>query len=150
MQSYPGIVVTNNRQLRAEAIRIFRQTFAVTHGLKWIGVFVALAGLALALASMLLERQRELTTLRALGFGRREIGRATAWESLGLATVGLLVGLLLSVVLGHLIVYVINRQAFGWTLLFHLPVRDFATLVVGVLIVSVLVGYLTGSRVLKA
>ncbi|MFT4640223.1 MAG: putative ABC transport system permease protein [Verrucomicrobiales bacterium] len=150
MQAHPGIVVTNNRQLRSEAIRIFRQTFAVTHGLKWIGVFVALAGLALALASMLMERQRELATLRALGFGQREIGQTTAWESLGLATVGLIVGFLLSVVLGHLIVYVINRQAFGWTLIFDLPLRDFALLAIGVLAISALVGYLTGSRSMNA
>ncbi|MGY8690256.1 MAG: FtsX-like permease family protein, partial [Verrucomicrobiales bacterium] len=103
-----------------------------------------------ALASMLMERQRELATLRALGFGQREIGQTTAWESLGLATVGLIVGFLLSVVLGHLIVYVINRQAFGWTLIFDLPLRDFALLAIGVLAISALVGYLTGSRSMNA
>jgi putative ABC transport system permease protein len=150
LQRYPGIVVTNNRELRGEALRIFHQTFAVTHGLKWIGVFVALAGLALALASMLAERQRELTTLRALGLGHREIGRAAAWESVGLATAGLIVGVLLSLVLGHLIIFVINRQAFGWTLLFQVPWSDLAILVGGVLAISAIVGYATGARVGKA
>ncbi|MEN9019477.1 MAG: FtsX-like permease family protein [Verrucomicrobiales bacterium] len=150
LQRYPGIVVTNNRELRGEALRIFHQTFAVTHGLKWIGVFVAVAGLALALASMLAERLRELTTLRALGLGHREIGRAAAWESLGLAMVGLTVGISLSLVLGHLIIFVINRQAFGWTLLFKVPWSDLAILAGGVLAISAIVGYVTGARVGKA
>lgn len=143
-------MVTNNRELRGEALRIFHQTFAVTHGLKWIGVFVAVAGLALALASMLAERLRELTTLRALGLGHREIGRAAAWESLGLAMVGLTVGISLSLVLGHLIIFVINRQAFGWTLLFKVPWSDLAILAGGVLAISAIVGYVTGARVGKA
>lgn len=149
MQAYPGITVTNNRELRAEALRIFRQTFAVTHGLKWIGVFVALAGLALALASMLMDRHRELTTLRALGLSRRDIGRASAWESLGLTLAGLTVGALLSLVLGHLIIYVINRQAFGWTLILDVPWTDFAALGAGLLAVSALVGYVTGTSIIK-
>ena len=150
LQRYPGIVVTNNRELRGEALRIFHQTFAVTHGLKWIGVFVALAGLALALASMLVERQHELTTLRSLGLVHREIGRLAAWESLGLAIAGLVTGIALSLVLGHLIIFVINRQAFGWTLLFKVPWVDLAILTGGVLAISALVGYWTGSRVGKA
>ncbi len=146
MQAHPGIVVTNNRELRTEALRIFHQTFAVTHGLKWIGVMVALAGLAMALASMLLERGSELTTLRALGLGQREIGRATAWESAGIAAIGLFAGGLLSLVLGHLIIYVINRQAFGWTLLYTVPWDELLSLGAGVIGIGALVGYLTGSR----
>lgn len=146
MQRYPGIVVTNRRQLRQEALRIFHQTFAVTHALKWIGVLVALAGLAMALSSMLLERQKEQYTLRALGLDPRAVGRSTAWESIGIATNGLLVGGLLSLVLGQLIIYVINRQSFGWTLLYKVPALDFAILAGGVLLVSGWIGYALGKR----
>lgn len=145
-RSFPGMVISNNRQLREEAVRIFHQTFAVTHGLKWIGILVAIAGLGLALASMLLERSRELATLRALGMTPARTARATAWESLGIALAGLVTGFLLSVVLGHLIVYVINRQAFGWTLLFTLPWQEFLILALGVCAVSGLVGYGIGRR----
>ena len=66
---------------RREALRIFRQTFAITYALEIIGVVVAVAGLGFTLMSLLLERRAELTTLRALGFTHREIAATTVWES---------------------------------------------------------------------
>ncbi|MBT8042663.1 MAG: FtsX-like permease family protein, partial [Pontiella sp.] len=48
IQKHPGLAVRTNRDLRADVMRIFRQTFAVTHALKAIGVLVAVGGLALA------------------------------------------------------------------------------------------------------
>jgi putative ABC transport system permease protein len=148
-QDHPGIVVTDQRTLRNEALRIFHQTFAVTHGLKWIGIAVAMAGLGLALASMLMERERELMTLRALGLTRKGIGQSAAWESLGMATAGLIGGLFLSLILGHLIIYVINRQSFGWTLLFQIPWREFLWLGAGLLAISALTGGFTAQRVMR-
>jgi putative ABC transport system permease protein len=142
-------VVTDQRTLRNEALRIFHQTFAVTHGLKWIGIAVAMAGLGLALASMLMERERELMTLRALGLTRKGIGQSAAWESLGMATAGLIGGLFLSLILGHLIIYVINRQSFGWTLLFQIPWREFLWLGAGLLAISALTGGFTAQRVMR-
>ncbi len=147
--AHPGIVITDHRSLRGEALRLFHQTFAVTHGLKWIGIGVALAGLSLALASMFTERDQELTTLRALGLRRSDIGRAAAWESLGLAAAALVAGLTLGLVLGQLIIHVINRQAFGWTLLFRVPWFEFLLLGAGILLMAALTGHLTASRLLR-
>ncbi len=143
---HSGLVIRNNQELRMEALRVFHQTFAVTRVLKWIGVMVALAGLALALTSILLERRRELLTLKELGMMRRHVGRSVMWEGLGLAISGLAVGLLLSFVLGHLIIHVINRQSFGWTLFYRIPWLDMAMLTMGVLLVAGFVSYHIGHR----
>ena len=59
------------------------------------------------------------------------------------------VGTLLSLILGHLIIYVINRQAFGWTLLFDVPWGEFAVLGLGLLAIGALAGHFTGTQVLK-
>ena len=119
--AYPGLAVYTNAHLRAEVMRIFQQTFAITYALEGIGVLVALAGLGTTLASVLAERRAELTTLRALGMSHSEIAQVAAWEGALLSVVGTLGGLLASVGLGALLVFVINKQTFGWTLQLTLP-----------------------------
>lgn len=125
---HPGLQILTNAHLRREVLRIFRQTFAITYALEFIGVAVAVAGLGMTLAAVLLERRPELTTLRALGMSHAEIARATALEGALLALAGTLGGLLVSVGLGGLLIYVINRQTFGWTLQYALPIPQLAAL----------------------
>lgn len=115
-RDHPGVAVFSNAHLRAEVLRIFQQTFAITFALEGIGVAVAVAGLGVTLASMLAERTGELTTLRALGMTHREIAQTTAWEGALLAVCGTGAGLLTSLALGALLIHIINRQTFGWTL----------------------------------
>ena len=126
--AHPGLNVFTNRALREQALRIFRETFAITHALEIIGVVVAVTGLGLTLASIFLQRRNELATLRALAWTRAEIARAAAAEGLLLSATGLAAGLLLSLGLGALLVFVVNRQAFGWTLQYHVPLASLALL----------------------
>jgi putative ABC transport system permease protein len=118
---YPGLRIFSNAHLRSEILRVFRQTFAITYALELIGVLVALAGLGLTLGSVLLDRRTELTTLRALGLSRGEMARGSAVEGGALATAGVGMGLVVSLALGWMLIYVINKQTFGWTLELAVP-----------------------------
>jgi putative ABC transport system permease protein len=135
---YPGLATRTNRALREEVLSIFHQTFAVTRALKAIGVAVAVCGLALALFSLLMDRREELVTLRELGFQRRGVMAVVTLEGLFMTLIGLVGGLLLSLALGYLLIYVINKQSFGWTLAYAVPVRGLATLAGGVLLAAAL------------
>ncbi len=140
IQNHPGLAVRTNRDLRADVMRIFRQTFAVTHALKAIGMFVAVGGLALALFSLLFERRMELAAMRQLGFRRLEIIKAVVYEGMAVALAGLTGGLILSVALGWLLIFVINKQSFGWTLAFAVPVLNLAGLALAVMGAALLTG----------
>ena len=120
-KDHPGLRVFTNGNLKIEILRIFHQTFSITYALEVIGVFVAVVGLGLAMMSLLLDRRDELTTLRAIGFDRRQIAAAASFEGGAVALWAALGGLLLSVALGWLLIHVINKQSFGWTLQFSLP-----------------------------
>jgi putative ABC transport system permease protein len=120
-REYPGLRVYSHAVLRSQILKVFRQTFSITYALELIGVAVAVAGLALAMTSVLLDRRDELTTLRALGFGRHEIALSASLEGLAVAAWAVLGGLLLSIALGWLLIHVINKQSFGWTLGFAFP-----------------------------
>lgn len=144
--AHPGLAILTNAGLRAEILRVFRQTFSITYALEFIGLAVAVGGLALSLASVLLDRREELATLRALGFRRSEIARATALEGGALALCATTAGLALSLALGWLLIHVINKQSFGWTLAFSLPVAQLATLAALVVGTGAAVSYLVGRR----
>ncbi len=141
---HPGLQILTNAHLRREVLRIFRQTFAITYALEFIGVAVAVAGLGMTLAAVLLERRPELTTLRALGMSHPEIAQATAGEGALLAIAGGLGGLIVSLGLGWLLIYVINRQTFGWTLQYAVPTLQLSGLALLVLLSGTLVAHAVG------
>ena len=113
---HPGLAVFTQSYLRAEALRIFRQTFAITYALELIGVTVAVAGLAFTLISVLWERRGDLTTLRALGLTRLELAAAAAIEGFVTALSGVITGVVASLGLGWVLINRVNQQTFGWTL----------------------------------
>jgi putative ABC transport system permease protein len=112
--------------------------------LEVIAVLVAVIGLALTLTSVLLDRREELTTLRALGFTRRELAGAAALEGGVVAAAAVAGGLVLSVALGWLLIYVINKQSFGWTLGFAVPWGQLVALAGAVVATGVVVSYFVG------
>jgi putative ABC transport system permease protein len=139
-----GLLFHTNATLRAEVLKVFRQTFAITYALEVIGVLVAVVGLALTLVSVLLDRRDELTTLRALGLTHAGIARATALEGAGLALCAGLVGVGLSLALGWVLIHVINKQSFGWTLAMHVPWGGLGALLGAIVITGAAVSYGVG------
>ena len=142
--AHPGLAVYTQPHLRGEALRIFRQTFAITDALELIGIAVSVLGLGFTLASLLWERRNDLTTLRALGFRHAEIAWATTLESLLTAGVGIVVGLCASLALGWLLIHRVNVQTFGWTLETDPPWLWMGGLGLAVLAMAALTGWSIG------
>lgn len=138
--AYPGLDIRNERELRDVAVGIFDQTFQATHALSLIGLFVAFAGLLLGLFAIFDESARTWLTLRHLGFSTRSFLMAAGLEGAGIGLAAWVSGSLTGLAMGWLLIYVINVQSFGWTLLWKLPIME--TFVLGFALV--LVGYLSG------
>jgi len=134
------IFIRTNATLRAEVLRIFDSTFAITYALEAIAIIVAILGVAATLLTLVLERRRELAILRLVGAGREQIRRMVVVEAamLGLLSqgTGLVVGLVLSLIL----IYVINVQSFGWTIQFHLPLGFLAQSTILITVTAALAG----------
>ena len=113
--------VTVGDTLRNEIVRIFDNTFAVTTVLLAVALIVAGLGIAATLAVMVLERRREIGTLAAVGASRGQITAMIFWESMFLAAVGLVAGISCGFVLAEMLIYVINKQAYGWTFVYSVP-----------------------------
>jgi putative ABC transport system permease protein len=116
------VMIFTNRTLRTEAIRIFDRTFAITYALEAVAIVVAVIGIAGALLALVIDRRREFGLLRFLGASAGQIRRLILFEAGFIGLLSNLIGLGLGFVLSLLLIYVINRQSFGWTIQFHTPV----------------------------
>src|SRR5262249_48344739 len=70
-----------NREIRAQAIRIFDRTFAITYALEAIAILVAIVGIAGALLAVVIDRRRELGLLRFLGASPAQVRRLILFEA---------------------------------------------------------------------
>ena len=87
-----------------------------------MAVIVAVLGIMNTLAALILERTHELALLRVSGLSRRQLSAMLVLESSLIGVASTIVGLVMGYVLSFILIYVINKQSFGWTIEFHPPV----------------------------
>ena len=111
--------IRSNRRLREEVMAIFDQTFAVTRLLQFISLLIAICGIALMLLVMAREQASELALCRSLGARGRQLFGVFVGKGLSMGVMGLALGSVGGVLLAGLLIYVINRSYFGWTIQPH-------------------------------
>jgi putative ABC transport system permease protein len=135
-----GASVAPNQALRRSAIEIFDRTFAITWALEAVAIVVAMLGAANSLLALVLDRRRELGLLRYIGASVAQVRGMILAEAAFLGLLALLLGLALGFALSVLLVFVVNKQSFGWTIQFHPPVGLLAAALLLVWCVTVLAG----------
>lgn len=116
------ILIFSNRELRQLAMQIFDQTFAITYALEAISIIVAVMGIAGALLSIVFDRRREFGLLHYLGAAKGQVRRLILTEAGLIGLLANVAGLALGIALSLVLIFVINKQSFGWTIRFHWPV----------------------------
>ena len=135
-------LMISNRELRREILDIFDRTFVLTYVLEAIAVFVAILGIVNTLVTAVLERRRELATLQAIGASREQIQRLVQWEAIYLGVIGALLGVAGGLALAWVLIAVINKQSFGWTIRMTVPVEVLGQAVLLALAAAWTAGYL--------
>ena len=113
--------VRTNATLRRIVLRIFDRTFAVTYALEGVALAVAVLGVLNTLTALVLERRREIGLLRVLGASAARVRRAVRYEAAAIGSLGTILGTLAGGAMSLVLVHVINRQSFGWTIAMHTP-----------------------------
>jgi putative ABC transport system permease protein len=114
-------LVIRNHELRQEILEIFDRSFLLTYVLEAIAVLVAILGIVNTLVTAVLERRREFATLRALGASTRQVERLVLWEAAYLGLIGAVLGVVGGLLLALVLIHVINKQSFGWTIQMTFP-----------------------------
>ncbi len=113
------LMIRPNRDIQNRTLEIFDRTFTITNVLRLLAILVAVVGVLSALSALQLERAREFAVLRATGMTAREIGGLVSLQT---GFMGMIAGVLavpVGLLLAAVLIFVINRRAFGWSLPFQ-------------------------------
>ena len=127
-----GIAFEDAQDLRTKSLAIFDRSFAVTYALEAIAIVIGLAGVTSSFAALAWSRRREFGVLRFLGLTRREVLRMLALEGAATGALGALIGLVAGAAISLVLLHVVNRQSFHWTLEVHWPITALAALFIAI------------------
>ena len=134
------ILLFSNGEIRTQAVRIFDRTFAITYALEAVAVIVAIMGIAGALLALVIDRRRELGLLRFLGASAGQVRKLILVEAALLGIFANAAGAVLGYFLSLLLIFVIDKQSFGWTIRFHWPVAVLAGALTFVYVCTIFAG----------
>jgi putative ABC transport system permease protein len=126
------------RELRRLVVTVFNRTFAITYALYVISITIAVLGVVSTLFALVLERRREIGLMRYLGLRTRDVRMMVYYEAAFIGLLGGVMGVVVGVLLSLLLIFVINRQAFGWLIELHMP-YDFLLEAVALVVVAAVV-----------
>jgi putative ABC transport system permease protein len=135
------ILIFANGDLRGQAVQIFDRTFAITYALEAVAILVAVMGVAGALLALVIDRRRELGLLRYLGASSSQLRKLVLTEAGLLGLLANLSGAVLGFFLSLILIFVINKQSFGWTIRLHWPVAVLLGATTVVCVATLLAGY---------
>ncbi len=118
-----ALAIQSNRSLKKISLEIFDRTFLITSVLRLLAGLVAFIGVLSSLMALQLERARELGVLRANGMTPGQVWQLVTSQT---GLMGLAAGLLslpVGLTLAAVMIYVINRRSFGWTIRMELSPR---------------------------
>lgn len=134
------LIVRANQALRNEVLEVFDRTFAITAALQMLATIVAFIGVLSALLSLTLEKQREIGILRSIGLTVRQLWGLIMIETGLMGGVAGLLALPTGYALAVILIYIINRRSFGWTLQMQVDALPF----IQALVVAVAAALLAG------
>jgi len=108
--------IRSNVTLRSDVMQVFDRTFAITNAMRLLATIVAFIGVLNTSMLLQMEKQRELGILRALGLTKLQLWKLVLLES---GLMGLVSGFLAAptgYMLAVILVDVINKRSFNWTL----------------------------------
>jgi putative ABC transport system permease protein len=136
-------------EIRVVTLAIFDRTFLVTYLMEAVAVLIGLFGISTSFAALATARRKEFGMLRHLGLTRTEIGRLLALEGALTAAVGVAVGTAAGGAIALILIEVINRQSFHWSMDVHLPLAALAAFAAALVLLAALAARLSGHQAMR-
>jgi putative ABC transport system permease protein len=136
--------LTSSGELRAYSLMLFDRAFAITYALEGVAVAIGLIGVGVTASSNALARRAQFGVLRHIGMLRRQVLAMLAIEGAIMSALSALYGLLLGFGLSLILVYVVNRQSFNWSIDLAVPWRQLGILSSALIIAAALTALWSG------
>jgi putative ABC transport system permease protein len=126
-----GRNLVDQASVKAESLRIFDRTFAVTAALNAFTLGVAGVALLTSLLTLANSRLPQLAPLWAMGVTRSRLAGLELLKTMSVALITALVALPVGLLVAWCLIAIVNVKAFGWRLPFHVfPLQLFKLVVV--------------------
>jgi putative ABC transport system permease protein len=149
LQGIQGAIVRPNAALRAEALAVFDRAFAITAALQLLAAIVAFIGVLSALLSLQLERARELGLMRAVGLTVEQLRNLVLLETGLMGSIAGLLAMPTGLTLAIILIFIINRRSFGWTMSLHLDPLIFLQALLLAVVAALLAGLYPAFRLAR-
>ncbi|HNS27916.1 MAG TPA: ABC transporter permease, partial [Steroidobacteraceae bacterium] len=135
-------------EVRERSLANFDRAFLVTYALEAIAVLIGLLGVGVTAAATALARRAEFGMLRHVGLLRRELAAMLAGEGLLMSAIGVAFALVLGGALSLVLVHVVNRQSFLWSIDFAIPWLQLALLALALVFAAAVTTVVSGRAAL--
>jgi putative ABC transport system permease protein len=109
---FPNADLQDKTEFADSIVGQINQLLNLVYVLLLLAVVIALIGIANTLALSIFERTRELGLLRAVGMTRRQLRSAVRWESVIIAVMGTVLGLVIGAFFGWALVTSLRSEGF--------------------------------------
>ena len=138
--------LTTREEIRSETLAVFDRTFRITTALAVLVGLIAAVCLLSALLAMVLERQRDYATLRALGLPAHRLFMLVLVQTGALALTALLLATPLATLIHGLLSLTVQPRAFGWSVPVVWAWQPVLALVPVVIVVALVAGLAPARR----
>jgi len=114
-----GRNLVDQASVKAESLRVFDRTFAVTAALNAFTLGVAGVALLTSLLTLANSRLPQLAPLWAMGVTRSRLAGLELLKTMSVALITALVALPVGLLVAWCLIAIVNVKAFGWRLPFH-------------------------------
>jgi putative ABC transport system permease protein len=143
------LLVRPNQSIRDETLAVFNRTFAITGALQLMTTVVAFIGVLSAMMSLQFDKQRQFGILRAIGLTARQLWTMVILETGLMGGVAGLFAMPTGYILAVILIYIINRRSFGWTLQMQVDPGPFLLALLIAVGASVLAGLYPARKILQ-
>ncbi|MBV6416100.1 MAG: hypothetical protein CMLOHMNK_00631 [Steroidobacteraceae bacterium] len=145
----PALQLRTTTEVRQLSFANFDRAFAITYALEAIAVLIGLLGVSVTAASTALARRSEFGMLRHIGLLRRQVVAMLAGEGLLTSAIGIGCALVLGMALSLVLVYVVNRQSFLWSIDLAIPWWQLGVLAFALLAAAAVTATVSGRAALS-
>jgi putative ABC transport system permease protein len=142
-----AVFVTHADAVRQNLADTLADSFSYAHTVEIVTLLVALMGVIGTMIAAVIDRSREIGTLRAIGATRRQVGNAVVIEAGFLGLCAVVAGIALGVLLGLLFLKTLMLAGTGWRLHFVFPWSSAARIGGLAIATSMAAGGIAASRI---
>ena len=143
------IELASPTEIRRISLEIFDRTFLITYLMEAVAVLIGLFGIGTTFAALAASRRKEFGMLRHLGLLRTQIGRLLAIEGALTALIGFVVGASAGGAIAWVLIEVINRQSFHWSMDISIPFAMLAGFACALIALAALTARLAGAQAMR-